>query len=68
MTTLQRQMVKLKVWKTGSSLVITLPKNLAEIYGIREGSILEFIVETKDDFSIKPVRPSDKRKNDEEGR
>ncbi len=49
-------MVKLKVWKTGSSLVITIPKNLAEVYGLNEGSILEFVVESKDDFSIKPVK------------
>lgn len=57
MRTLQKhEMVKLKVWKTGSSLVITIPKNLAELYGINEGSILELIAESKDDFSIKPVR------------
>ncbi len=48
-----QEMVKLKVWKTGSSLVITIPKNLAELYGIDEGSILEFISESKDQFSIK---------------
>lgn len=57
MKTLQRyEMVKLKVWKTGSSLVVTIPKNLAELYGITEGSVLDFIAESKDDFSIKPVR------------
>ncbi|MDO8724854.1 MAG: AbrB/MazE/SpoVT family DNA-binding domain-containing protein [Candidatus Methanoperedens sp.] len=57
MKTLQRhEMVKIKVWKTGSSLVVTIPKNLAELYGITEGSVLDFIAESKDDFSIKPVR------------
>lgn len=57
MKTLQRhEMVKLKIWKTGSSLVVTIPKNLAELYGIAEGSVLDFIAESKDDFSIKPVR------------
>lgn len=56
MTTLNRQMVKLKVWKTGSSLVITIPKNLAEVYQIQEGTILEFVVESKDVFSIKPTK------------
>lgn len=57
MRTLRKhEMVKLKVWKTGSSLVVTIPKNLAELYGINEGSVLEFIAESKDDFSIKPVR------------
>ncbi len=57
MRTLQKhEMVKLKVWKTGSSLVVTIPKTLAELYGINEGSILEFVSESKDDFSIKPVR------------
>ncbi|MFH0904623.1 MAG: hypothetical protein V1854_05490 [Methanobacteriota archaeon] len=49
-------MVKLKVWKTGSSLVVTIPKNLAELYGISDESILEFVAESKDDFSIKPAR------------
>ena len=57
MKTLHRhEMVKIKVWKTGSSLVVTIPKNLAELYGITEGSVLDFIAESKDDFSIKPVR------------
>lgn len=57
MKTLQRhEMVKLKIWKTGSSLVVTIPKNVAELYGINEGSVLDFIAESKDDFSIKPVR------------
>ncbi len=57
MKTLQmHEMVKIKVWKTGSSLVVTIPKNLAELYGINEGSVLDFLAESKDDFSIKPVR------------
>jgi antitoxin component of MazEF toxin-antitoxin module len=57
MKTLQRyEMVKLKVWKTGSSLVVTIPKNLAELYGIDEGDILDFVAESKNDFSIKPVK------------
>jgi len=49
-------MVKIKVWQTGSSLVVTIPKNLAELYGINKDSVLDFVIESKDDFSIKPVR------------
>jgi len=26
-----------RVWRKGSSLVVTIPKNIAEYYGIREG-------------------------------
>lgn len=56
MKTIIREMVKIKVWKTGSSLVVTIPKNLAELYGIKEDSVLDFIAESKDDFSIKPAK------------
>lgn len=34
-----------RVWRKGLSLVITIPKNIVEYYGIREGDIL--LVEIK---------------------
>jgi len=34
-----------RVWRKGSSLVITIPKNIAEYHDIREGDIL--LVEVK---------------------
>ncbi|MCX9011456.1 MAG: AbrB/MazE/SpoVT family DNA-binding domain-containing protein [Candidatus Methanoperedens sp.] len=50
---LEDVVLKLPIRKVGNSLVVTIPKDIATLYGLSENSELELIPESKDQFVIK---------------
>lgn len=48
-----------KIFKTGNSLVVSLPKKSIELIGLQEGSEISLIVdESQGRIVIEPVKPS----------
>jgi antitoxin component of MazEF toxin-antitoxin module len=45
-----------KVRKSGHSLILTVPAHIAQLYGIKEGSEVEFEMFSKDVMMLKVVK------------
>ncbi len=50
------QSMKTKVWKTGGSLVVTIPKDIAALFSITEGSEIEISATSKDELTLRYKR------------
>jgi len=46
------QMLSSKVGKVGNSLVLRIPKELADLYGIKKGRILKLVPENKNEIKV----------------
>lgn len=56
MSTLLRKSMKGKIWKTGGSLVVTIPKDIAALFGIEENDEVELAATSKDELIIRYKR------------
>lgn len=56
MKTILKELMDAKVWKTGGSLVITIPKDIAGLFGVKEGSTFELMPISKDELTLRYKR------------